>query len=198
MDQEIKIQAEVINEETSQFTVDRPVFPGGSIYFGNKESANGSPLAEQLFTIENVVSLLVSENVVKVTKKGTDEWMPIAKQIGTIIRAQLQSGVPAISETVKANIPPEDVIREKIQELFDTEINPAVAMHGGVVNLVDVKGNVVYLRLGGGCQGCGMADVTLKQGIEQTIRRLVPEVGEILDVTDHAGGRNPYYSPEKK
>ncbi len=73
MDQEIKIQAEVISEETCQFTLDRPVFPGGSIYFGNKESANGSPLAEQLFTIENIVSLLVSENVVKVTKSGSDE-----------------------------------------------------------------------------------------------------------------------------
>lgn len=198
MDQQIKIQADVISEETCQFTVDRPVFPGGSIYFRNKESVKGSPLAEQLFTIENVVSLLVSENLVKVTKSGTDEWMPIAKQIGTMIRAQLQSGVPAISANVTANIPSEDEIRKKILELLETEINPAVGQHGGVVDLIDVKGNRVFLQLGGGCQGCGMADVTLKQGIEQMIRRVVPEVGEILDVTDHAGGRNPYYSPQKK
>lgn len=198
MDQEIKIQAEIVSEETCQFTVDRVVYPGGSVYFANKQKAKGSPLAETLFEIENVVGVLVSENIVKVTKAGYEDWLPVTKQIGTIIRAQLQSGVPAISETVKANIPPEDVIREKIQELFDTEINPAVAMHGGVVDLVDVKGNVVYLRMGGGCQGCGMADVTLKQGIERAIHEVVPEVGEILDVTDHAGGRNPYYSPEKK
>lgn len=198
MDQEIKIQAEIVSEDTCQFSVDQPVFPGGSIYFGNKESANGSPLAEQLFTIENIVSLLVSENVVKVTKSGSEDWTSIAKQIGTMIRAQLHSGVPAISANVTANLPSEDEIRNKILELLKTEINPAVGQHGGVVDLVDVKGNRVFLQLGGGCQGCGMADVTLKQGIEQMIRQLVPEVGEILDVTDHAGGRNPYYSPEKK
>lgn len=198
MDQEIKIQAEILSENTCQLTVDRPVYPGGSVYFTNKDKAKGSPLAEALFEIESVVGILVSENIVKVTKAGYVDWMPVTKQIGGIIRAQLQSGVPAISETINANLPSEEVIREKIQELLETEINPAVGEHGGVVNLVDVKGNRVFLQLGGGCQGCGMADVTLKQGIEQTIRRLVPEVGEILDVTDHAGGRNPYYSPEKK
>ncbi|MBI4429852.1 MAG: NifU family protein [Ignavibacteriales bacterium] len=198
MDQEIKIQAEIVSEDTCQFTVDRPVYFAGSVYFANKEKAKGSPFAEALFEIENIVGVLVSENLVKVTKAGYQDWMPVAAQIGTIIRAQLQSGVPAISERVKENLPSEDEIREKVQHLFDTEINPGVAMHGGVVDLVDVRGNVVYLRMGGGCQGCGMADVTLKQGIERAIHEVVPEVGEILDATDHAGGRNPYYSPEKK
>ena len=75
------------------------------------------------------------------------------------------------------------------------EINPALGMHGGWVQLIDVKKNSVYLRLGGGCQGCGAADVTLKQGIEKSIRDLMPYVGEILDTTDHAAGRNPYYQP---
>ncbi len=87
---------------------------------------------------------------------------------------------------------------DAIQMVLDNEINPAVAAHGGLISLIDVKENVVYLRLGGGCQGCGMADVTLKQGIEKSIRFAVPEVGEILDVTDHASGRNPYYTPSKK
>ena len=198
MENEIKIQAEIVSEDTCEFTVDRSVYPSGSVYFGSKEKAKGSPLPEALFGIENVVGVLVSENVVKVTKSGYEDWMTVAKQIGTAIRTQLQSGVPAISEAVKANLPPEDEIREKVQQLFDTEINPAVAQHGGHVDLVDVKGNVVYLQMGGGCQGCGMADVTLKQGIEKAIRDLAPEVGDILDVTDHAGGRNPYYTPEKK
>lgn len=198
MPDEIKIQAEILAEETCQFTLDRPVYPGGSVYFANKEKAKGSPLAEALFEIESVVGILVSENIVKVTKAGNEDWMPVAKQIGGIIRSQLQSAVPAISEALKVNLPSEEVIRGKIQQLFDTEINPAVAMHGGSVNLIDVKGNAVYLRLGGGCQGCGMADVTLKQGIERAIREVAPEVGDILDVTDHAEGRNPYYSPEKK
>jgi Fe/S biogenesis protein NfuA len=89
-------------------------------------------------------------------------------------------------------------LRVKIQDLLDTAINPAVAGHGGVVSLVDVKDKMVYLQMGGGCQGCGMVDVTLKQGIETMIREELPEVVEILDVTDHAAGQNPYSATSKK
>jgi Fe/S biogenesis protein NfuA len=84
-----------------------------------------------------------------------------------------------------------------VQKVLDDEINPAVASHGGNVTLLDVKGDVAYIRLGGGCQGCGMVDVTLKQGIEVRIRDAVPAIREIVDSTDHAGGRNPYYQPAK-
>lgn len=197
MENDIKIQAEIITFDTCQFTVDRPVYPGGSFYFRSKENAKGSPVVESLFEIPDVVSVLVTENVVKVTKRGHRDWLPIAKEIGARIRAQLKSGVPAISDALKLNLPPEEEIRQKVQELFDNEINPAIAMHGGFVDLVDVKGNIVYLRMGGGCQGCGMANVTLRQGIEHAIREFVPGVGEILDVTDHMAGMKPYYTREK-
>ena len=88
-------------------------------------------------------------------------------------------------------------LKDKVQALIDTMINPAVAGHGGFVDLIDVKDNKVYLQMGGGCQGCGAADITLKQGVEQLIREFVPQVREILDSTDHAAGQNPYYSPQK-
>lgn len=84
---------------------------------------------------------------------------------------------------------------KKILDLLDAEINPGVAMHGGVVELIDVQGETAFVKLGGGCHGCGQADVTLKQGIETRIRQVVPEIKEVIDTTDHAGGRNPYYSP---
>ena len=84
-----------------------------------------------------------------------------------------------------------------VQRVLDGEINPAVAQHGGFVTLLDVKDDVVYIALGGGCQGCGMVDVTLKQGIEVRIKEAVPEIRQIVDSTDHAGGTNPYYSPAK-
>jgi len=90
-----------------------------------------------------------------------------------------------------------DDIRTKVQQLLDTAINPAIAMHGGFVELVDVKDTAIYLVMGGGCQGCGMADVTLKHGIEALIRDEVPEVTEVVDVTDHMAGENPYYTPSK-
>ena len=198
MSNEIRIQAEVLSDEVCQFTADRPIYPGKSWHFAGKDEAKGSPLVEKLFDIENVAAVLVVDNVLKVTKIGLDDWMQTAKQIGVTIRAQLQSGVPAISNDLGANLPSEDKIRDKIQHLFDEEINPAVGQHGGYVELVDVKQNRVFLQLGGGCQGCGMVDVTLKQGIEKAIREVVPQIGEILDVTDHADGRNPYYSASKK
>ena len=84
-----------------------------------------------------------------------------------------------------------------IRALLDDNVNPAVAAHGGHIALVDVKDDTVYIRLEGGCQGCGMADVTLKQGVEVEIRRAVPSIRNVLDVTDHAGGSNPYYQPGK-
>ena len=84
-----------------------------------------------------------------------------------------------------------------VREVLDSRINPAVAGHGGHISLIDVRPPRVYLRLEGGCQGCGMADVTLKQGVEAEIMRAAPEINEILDVTEHAAGSNPYYQPGK-
>jgi Fe/S biogenesis protein NfuA len=85
----------------------------------------------------------------------------------------------------------------KVQELLESTINPAVAGHGGFVQLIDVKDNRVYLQMGGGCQGCGAADITLKSGIERLIKEEIPEIEEVLDTTDHASGENPYYAPSK-
>ena len=84
-----------------------------------------------------------------------------------------------------------------IQAVLDERINPAVAGHGGHISLIDVNEDTAFIRLEGGCQGCGMADVTLKQGVEVEIKGAVPSISAVLDVTDHAGGNNPYYSPGK-
>ena len=76
-------------------------------------------------------------------------------------------------------------------------INPGVASHGGFVELLDVQDDSIFIRMGGGCQGCGAADMTLKQGVERLIRENIPQVREVLDQTDHASGRNPYYTASK-
>lgn len=85
----------------------------------------------------------------------------------------------------------------EVQKVIDTQINPGVAAHGGYVSLLDVKDGIAYIALGGGCQGCGMVDVTLRQGIEVMIKQAVPEIQQIIDTTDHAGGQNPYYQSAK-
>ena len=84
-----------------------------------------------------------------------------------------------------------------VQAVIDAKLNPALASHGGFVQLLQVDRDTAYVALGGGCQGCGMVDVTLKQGIEVMIRQEVPAIEHVVDTTDHAGGTNPYYRPSK-
>ncbi|CAA9573433.1 MAG: [4Fe-4S] cluster carrier protein NfuA [uncultured Truepera sp.] len=91
----------------------------------------------------------------------------------------------------------DDPIAQRVQETLDKQVNPGVASHGGHVALTKVEGDAAYVRLGGGCQGCGAADVTLRQGIEEAITRAVPEIRRVLDATDHAAGTNPYYAPSE-
>jgi len=91
----------------------------------------------------------------------------------------------------------DDPLAAEIQALIDSQINPGVASHGGFVELLDVKDDKVFVRMGGGCQGCGMASVTLKQGVEVLIRQSFPQIQAVVDTTDHAGGENPYYQPAK-
>jgi len=96
---------------------------------------------------------------------------------------------------LKGHRPPDDApFRQRVEWVLEARINPMVASHGGSVGLVDTtdEGDVV-LQFGGGCHGCGMVDVTLKQGIETTMKQEVPEVRRVLDATDHASGENPYY-----
>ena len=86
-----------------------------------------------------------------------------------------------------------DPVAERVYRVIQERINPGVASHGGQVTLLDVKDGTAYVRLGGGCQGCGHADSTVKEGIQATICAEVPEIHSVLDVTDHAAGTNPYF-----
>jgi Fe/S biogenesis protein NfuA len=86
----------------------------------------------------------------------------------------------------------------RVVAVLDHEVNPSIASHGGHVDLAGIEGATAYLRLGGGCQGCGMATVTLSQGIEVAITQAVPEIERVVDVTDHASGTNPYFEQAKK
>ena len=98
---------------------------------------------------------------------------------------------PAIPSGARTDLT--GTIAEKVRLLLDSEINPAVAAHGGRVELAGVEEGVVYLSFGGGCHGCGLVDVTLKQGIETRIKELLPEIEQVVDTTDHAAGANPFY-----
>lgn len=89
---------------------------------------------------------------------------------------------------------PTGELAERVRQVLEGRVNPAVASHGGSISLVDVDGSDIYLELGGGCQGCGMARVTLKQGVEKMLRESIPDLGQIHDITDHAAGTDPFYA----
>ena len=108
---------------------------------------------------------------------------------------------PQPASPVIASHPPADLsgdVAQRVAQVIETQVNPSIASHGGQAELVAVDGGTAYLRLSGGCQGCGMATVTLSQGIEVAIRESVPEIDRVTDVTDHASGSNPYYEAAKK
>ena len=105
------------------------------------------------------------------------------------------------SPAVGVQVEPDDLsgdVAQRVLQVLDRQINPQIARHGGRAELVAVEEPTAYLRLGGGCQGCGMANVTLRQGIEVAIKQAVPEITEVVDVTDHASGTNPYFESAKK
>jgi Fe-S cluster biogenesis protein NfuA len=197
MPDEIAIRGEPLGSgDRCRFTVDRPILPDESAFFSDAAAAaTRSPLAGDLLSLPGVTSVLIAEDTVTLGADYVIDWPALGA--GNVIRKHLRSGSPIVEPAYFENLPSEADLRWAIDDLLSREINPAVATHGGWVELIDVKKNNVYLRLGGGCQGCGAADVTLKQGIEKAIRSLAPAVGEILDTTDHAAGRNPYYAPAK-
>lgn len=192
--QDIKIVGEPseTNPQQCKFTVDREVY-AGTARISSKEKAAGSPLAARLFALEFVTQVAFSGRDVTVTKNDASEWEKIGRQVGNAIRAHIASGEPAVQEGAVLEDPATLALRERVQQVIDELINPGVAGHGGYVNLVDVEDTKVYIHMGGGCQGCASSKMTLKMGIEETIREEVPEVTEVIDATDHTNGQNPYY-----
>ncbi|MCB9883042.1 MAG: NifU family protein [Planctomycetes bacterium] len=193
---EIRIQAQPDTiPNRFRFLVDREVWPQHVVFVDAAAAADASPLAVKLFEIEGVTRVEFDGRFVKITQNGAFEWMTIAKQVGATIRTHLQAGEPVIHEGRAPELPAEEALRLKVEKILDQEINPQIAAHGGYVNVVDVQGKDIWVRMGGGCQGCGSAAATMTQGVERLIRDALPEVERIVDATDHQAGTNPYYAP---
>jgi len=201
---EIRITAEPVDNHRCKFVVSEPLHAAGVRRFASAADAKGSPLAEAIFAIPaaGVTEVIVSGNIVTVVKDNPAPWQAVAKAVGAAIRAAAESGAPPVA--AKAAPPTgagdvsDDALYEQVAKVFDEQVNPMVARHGGRVELIDVQDAVVMLRMGGGCQGCGMADVTLRQGIEGMLSQLVPAVRGIVDITDHTSGSSPYFQASKK
>lgn len=202
---EIRITAEPVDQQRCKFVVSEPVLQGGLRRFTSPAEAQGSPLAEAIFAIPGlgVTELIVSGNIVTVVKQSAAPWQSVGRTVGAAIRSTMTTDTPAVTAAPKpaaaaGAVVNDDALYEQVAKLFDERVNPMVARHGGHVELIDVQDAVVMLRMGGGCQGCGMADVTLRQGIEGMLAQFIPDVRGIVDITDHATGANPYFQASKK
>jgi Fe-S cluster biogenesis protein NfuA len=211
----VAITAEPLDGRRCRFVVGRPVYPGRWAYFGGAEQVRHAPLADRLFAIEGVVGVLIAHDKVTVTLEGqsgipvlgtairtvralvggrsadTASWTSPARRIGSAIREHIASGQPAVGDPPATTVPSEADLRARIQRVLDEQVNPVIAGHGGGVSILDVKDNVVYVLMWGGCQGCGLADMTLKNGVEAAVRDAVPEIGQIIDLTNHEANINP-------
>jgi len=192
----IKAQPSADNSEC-KLMLDRQLLEGGSWYFSSRGATRGSALAEAIFAADaDIESVLVHGSTLTITRldKGASDWKPLAVTVGAALRSFVQTGAEPMSDEIRGMMLSDDELRTRVQKVIDEEINPGVAGHGGVINIVQIENNAVTINMGGGCQGCSSAALTLKGGIERAFRTAVPELGALLDATDHAAGTNPYFS----
>lgn len=201
---EVKVGAEPVDQARYKFTVNHPVHgmgggADGAYRFVSPADAAGVPVAEAVLGVPGIEEVVLSDGAVTVTRAQGVEWCDLEEQVLYAIK----SAVTAMDaeqqiSTAAPTVMDDDAMYDAVAEMFRTEVNPMVAQHGGAVELIDVQDATVVLRMMGGCQGCGMASVTLRQGIEGTLKRAVPGFKGIQDITDHSAGTDPYFTSEKK
>ena len=176
------------------FRVDRTLFDG-LLYVSDPEWAKEwAPLAAYLFEhVEGVRGVKIHGSEVLVTMANTPEdWRVPARSSGSGIRGFLEGDVDAVKSGATAALEGNDLLRSQAQKVIDDTLNPGLASHGGFVEIMASDGPNLYISMGGGCQGCGSAAMTMKQGVEVAIRNEVPGIEGIYDSTDHAAGTNPF------
>lgn len=150
---------------------------------------------DDLVQHENGLAVVVPERDENALRGATVDWSDDLMRGGLTIHNP-NTPSPAMGARPAADL--SGPLPQRVVQVIEAQINPSIAMHGGSAELVAVEDSTAYVRLGGGCVGCGMATVTLSQGIEVAIKDAVPEIASVVDVTDHASGSNPYYEAAKK
>ena len=181
----LEIAAEMTpNPNTLKFNINRTLAESGSINFTDPEKAKGTPLAEKLFEIQNVIGIMVGRDFVTVTKSPSANWQPLVEPITKSLRSLLESGQALFGSVApQADAPAGGSdVETKIRQILDQEIRPAVAMDGGDITFHGFKDGVVTLHLQGSCSSCPSSVMTLKMGVENRLKSLIPEVKEVVQV----------------
>ena len=176
------------NPETMKFVANKLLYPGKSIDFPDVETAKPSPLAIELFGFPFIKSVFIASNFVTLTKTSETDWADVIPSIRLFLKEYLEEGKPVINEedvvitrsegnTIDAD---DDDVVKRIKELLENYVKPAVEMDGGAIQFRSYNEGVVNLMLQGSCSGCPSSMITLKAGIEGMMKRMIPEVKEVV------------------
>lgn len=182
------------NPETMKFVVNKLLYPGKSVDFQDETSATASPLAMELFSFPFIRSVFIASNFVTLTKTNeTGDWQDVIPAVKQFLKEYLEDGKPVINEDellarkpASSNVVSDedgDVVK-RIKELLENYVKPAVEMDGGAIQFKSYEDGRVNLMLQGSCSGCPSSMITLKAGIEGMMKRMIPEVKEVVAEAD--------------
>ncbi len=188
---------ETTNQQSKKFILAGTISSAEKTYADNTEALQ-SPVAAKIFGFPWTDKVTVGANFVEITKQDWVDWDVLEQPLKGLIEEHFQAQQGEIEENPQApaghgkNL--DSTEAKAISQLIEEQINPALASHGGYVVLHSVENNQVFLEMGGGCQGCAMSYQTMKEGIEGAIKEIVPSITQVVDVTNHSQGDNPYFS----
>lgn len=175
------------NPETMKFVANKLLYPGKSIDFPDEPSAKPSPLASELFAFPFIRSVFIASNFVTLTKTPEAQWEEVIPTVRGFLKEYLESGKAVINEaeivqqaadnTINAD---DDDVVKRIKELLENYVKPAVEMDGGAISFLGYDNGTVKLMMQGSCSGCPSSMITLKSGIEGMMKRMIPEVKEVV------------------
>lgn len=177
------------NPETMKFVANKLLYPGKSADFPDESSASPSPLATELFSFPFIRSVFIASNFITLTKTPETVWQDVIGSVREFLKQYLESGKPVINEDEMKTVAPvstnavseddTDVVK-RIKGILDNYVRPAVEMDGGAIQFKNYEDGVVTLMMQGSCSGCPSSTVTLKAGIEGMMKRMIPEVKEVV------------------
>ncbi len=175
------------NPETLKFVANKLLYPGKSINFETENEAAPSPLAKELFGFPFVKGVFIASNFITITKTSGTEWDDVMPEVKQFLKEYLEEGKAIINEDEIVPQQSSNVINEgdddvvkRIKELLENHVKPAVEMDGGAIQFKSYNDGVVKLMMQGSCSGCPSSMVTLKAGIEGMMKRMIPEVKEVM------------------
>jgi Fe-S cluster biogenesis protein NfuA len=187
----IRAQASAQDPHVMGFVLDAPIQGDRSARFDGPSDA---PVAHALFAVDGVARVEVAGATIWVGKTAQADWADLKSAIAAAIRDVLDRTDAPLGG---AETDGDAALLAAVRDLLDRQVNPSVAAHGGHITVEKVEDDTVFLRMAGGCQGCAASAATLRQGVERMLRAALPQVRQIVDMTDHAAGAAPFYTQEK-